>query len=680
MPKGDVMSEILKKQQRVSLIVLVLEALGILAVTFCYFYYPSSESYYFIAIGLMALYVILDAALAYFFNFRVGKVKSKTELTSAMIIGADVNEAYNFGQIGIAVCDHANTVMWTNDFLSMRFNNLVDHNIFEILPGLSSLTNKTGKKDVVKITYESHVYNVELLEEAHLYVFKDVTDFENADMTNKNQSPVVGYIAIDNYADVQMATAEETVFADMLAKTRSLINGFASASSSLIRRIRDDRYLFITKNENYQKILKDKFSIVDRVRNSFPGGNGFTLSIGVSYGFDDYAKLAEMASSALDVALSRGGDQTVIAPFSQPMIYFGGKRELQPTRNRVKVRTLSNSFITILRNYRNVIIMGHTIADFDAIGAALGVHLLCQYINVPSSICWEDQLIEDKCRLAVLREFSREEMNSIFVGLKDVHSLIHEDTLLVLVDNNDPTRVIFPGIVRDFKDVAIIDHHRPGVNQLTDTVYTNIDSSASSTAEILTSYITYNANNIPLDKRTATFLLAGICLDTGSFKEHATVSTFEAASQLKNYNADSEKVYDFLKEDFEEYRQKISILNNAETPFYGALIATSPDHDILSSVTLSQVANQAIAIRGIFCAFCIGRTSEHEVKISARSDGSVNCQMLMEKLGGGGRFTMAATAFNDIKVDEVKDKLKSVLNDYLEEAKVKNTEDSSQQE
>lgn len=671
------MNELLKKQRRILLLVLVIEALGIMTLTLCYMYLKNFGSYYFLAIYLAAGYVVVDASLAYIFNFRIRRIKGKTELTSAKIIGADVNEAYNFGQIGIAVCDHTNTVMWTNDFLSMRFNNLIDHNIFEILPGLATLTHEAGKKNVVKITYESHVYNVELLEEAHLYVFKDVTDFENADMTNKNQAPVVGYITIDNYADVQMTVAEETAFADMLAKTRSLINGFASASSSLIRRIRDDRYLFITKNENYQKILKDKFSIVDKVRNAFPGGNGFTLSIGVSYGFDDYAKLAEMASSALDVALSRGGDQTVIAPFSQPMIYFGGKRELQPTRNRVKVRTMSNSFVTILKNYRNVIIMGHTIADFDAIGAALGVALLCKYVNVPSSICWEDQLIEDKCRLAVLREFSKEEMETIFVNMKDVHSMIHDDTLLVLVDNNDPTRVIFPGIVRDFKDVAIIDHHRPGVNQLTDTVYSNIDSSASSASEILTSYITYNANNIPIDKRTATFLLAGISLDTQFFKEHATVSTFETASQLKNYNADSDKVYDFLKEDLEEYRQKISILNSAETPFYGALITTSPDNENVSSVTLSQVANQAITIRGIFCAFCIGRTGEHEVKISARSDGSVNCQVLMEKLGGGGHFTMAATAFNDLSVEEAKSKLKSVLNDYLEEAKVKNTEESS---
>ena len=173
-----------------------------------------------------------------------------------------------------------------------------------------------------------------------------------------------------------------------------------------------------------------------------------------------------------------------------------------------------------------------------------------------------------------------------------------------------------------------------------------------------------------MDERTATFLLAGICLDTHFYHEHATNSTFEASAQLKNFDADSLKVVEFLKEDLEEYRQKISILDNGETPVTDVYITVSPDEEIVSEITLSRVADESISIRGIQAAFCIGRINPHVVKVSARSDGSINCAAIMEKMHGGGRFVMAATTLQDVTVDEVKAQLKEVLKDYLDDARI----------
>ena len=231
---------------------------------------------------------------------------------------------------------------------------------------------------------------------------------------------------------------------------------------------------------------------------------------------------------------------------------------------------------------------------------------------------------------------------------------------------------MFSEIVKRMSNVAVIDHHRPGPISYSDYVFNGIDSSASSASEIVTSYCTYNSDGIEIDSRTSTFLLAGIALDTHFFKEKATESTFEIASQLKTFNADSSKVEDFLKENLEEYKQKISILNSNKMYQSDVMICWSNESEIVNPVMLSKVASEAINIRGIVCAFCIGRISEREVKISARSDGSVNCQILMQKMGGGGHFAMAACSQNDTTIDKMMDKLEGMLNDYLEDARIRN--------
>lgn len=663
------MNKLLIKQRKWLFTTLLIETLGIAGIVFLYYFLPDWPYYFITLCGVISLFILINFFAMVIYNVRIGQNRGQSELKAAEIIGNDVSEAYNFGQIGLAVCDHDNNVIWVNDFLNSRFHNIVDKNIYNMFPGIYALTDERNKKDVVKLSIENHVYQVELLSEAKLFIFKDTTDYENIYTYNQNQSPVIGYLAIDNFYDVQIFVGDETKFADMVTDLRKMISKFGEDTNSLMRRIKDDRYLFITTLEAYEKIYKDKFKLIDDVRKTFP--DSFTLSIGVAYGFPDYAKLAELASNALDVALSRGGDQTVIQPFSQQMIFIGGKTELLPSRNRVKIRTLSNSFLTILQDYSNVIIMGHTNTDFDAIGSCLGVYLLCKYVNIPAKICWEEQLIENKVRMAVENEYSSEEMDEMFVSMRGVNSLIEDKTLLVCCDHNNPNISIFPELIKKCRHIAILDHHRPNQYVIEDPIFNGIDTSASSASELVAFYILYNQKNIPIDARTATFLLSGICLDTHFYKEHATNNTFEASAQLKNYNADGAKVTEFLKEELEEYRQKIAILNKAETPYYGCLIATSPDEDIVSGITLSVVANEAMTIRGIYVSFCIGRIGEHEVKISGRSDGSVSVSMLLEKIGGGGHLAMAAAAFMDLSVDEVKMKLLDVLNEYLDDAKLR---------
>jgi len=55
-----------------------------------------------------------------------------------------------------------------------------------------------------------------------------------------------------------------------------------------------------------------------------------------------------------------------------------------------------------------------------------------------------------------------------------------------------------------------------------------------------------------------------------------------------------------------------------------------------------------------------------EVIISGRSLGSVNVQVILEKLGGGGHMTIAGAQLPDTTPEAVRKELKATIDDYLE--------------
>ncbi len=670
------MNKLLSKQRKWLAFLFLIEILGLVALLLCYLYLPDFDSYFYVACGLLGGYLFIDTLFIIAYNSAFRKNKTNSDLKAASIIGNDINQAYNFGELGLAVCDYNNNVIWVNDFMSERFPMIVDSNIFSKFPALERLKDAAHKasNEHPRVIDNHMTYEVELIEEARLFIFKDITDFANIYDYNQKQSPVVGYILIDNYADIQMNIGDDSEFMEMHKDVNDRINKFGSEHNALLRKITEDRYLFVMTKENYDKVYANKFSLVSDVAKAHP--RGFTISMGIGLGFPDYGRLASMASSALDAALSRGGDQVAVDNHGQPIAFFGGKTDLMPSRNRVKTRMLANTFFTMLKKYQNVIIMGHMTADFDAFASALAVYELCQNAKVDAKICYEDRFVEAKCRHAVDVSFTREETDEMFVSMKEMDSYINDKTLLVMVDHSNPTISIFSEYVRKFDNIAIIDHHRPGTNIVNDTVFEDVDTSASSTSEILTSFIVYYPNDIFVDERTATFLLAGISLDTHFFREHSTNSTFEACAQLKNWNADTMKVVDFLREGLEEFTQKIEILATQQCLKPGVMVMTAPDDEQVDGVTLSRVADEAVSVDGVQASFCIGRIGDHNIKIAARSNGSVNVGILMEKIGdgkrGGGRFVAAAADFPESTVDEVLKELKEVLNDYLDDARINN--------
>ena len=610
---------------------------------------------------------------------HISSIRQRSDLKAADIIGADVQEAYNFGQIGLVVTDNDDIVIWSNVIFKDRSIDLLDRNIIEWQEDLRDL--KDGNSDMtVNINVDSKTYEVKYLPEAHLYIFKDVSDLSKITNYEREHSMVIGQIIIDNFSEIVGNSEDENN--DIVSRVRSAIFDYGKEFDVVIRRFRADSYFAVCNYSALVRMESDKFSIMEKARALGKGTDTIpTLSIGFAHDFDDPEKLHDMASQAINIAMSRGGDQAVVSEYNKELKFYGGKTQAAESTSKVKVRNFADGLIGMIRQAKSVMVMGHAMADMDAMGACLGVVAITNHVamadNVekPCHIIYDPRNTETKTRYAFQGSFSKAELEKMTMDPKEALDRIDENTLLVVVDVSVPENTHAPKVLEKSTKTVVIDHHRMGTSFIDQNVLNYIEPSASSASEIVTELIHYATVNprIELKPAFATLMLAGMFLDTNFFKSKSTgARTFDAAEVLKTYGADNSMADDFLKDEYEEYSLTTKIVSTMKTPYYGVVYCVADDHDIIESAAISKVANQLMQLKGINASFVIGRTQEKEIKVSCRSDATINVQLLAEQMrgtGGGGHFSMAAATFKNQTVAGVEAILLDTLSQYLNEAR-----------
>jgi len=656
------------KAKLIGVIVGLLELIGVAFLGFSFYFQWFNFPQFVIYVSLGSS-VVVDIIYVWGIIFYFSRIRQKTDLRAADLIGSDIEEAYNFGMLGLAVVDEDDIVLWTNTLFKERAIEILDENILEWQPSLKELVDGNSKT-VVKIQFNSRNYDVKLLKEAGLYIFKDTTDFETISDYSKRQAVVIGQIIIDNFSDVS-GNGEETN--DVLSKVRTAIYEYARDFSSLLRKISNDAYLIISNYESLEKMMADKFSILDRIHEiGEKEATPPTLSIGIAYDYPDVVKLNDMSVSALEIATSRGGDQVVVSQYGQDLKFFGGKTEAQENHNKVRVRVMGDAVISLIKNASNVIVMGHSMADMDALGACVGIKAICDSAGKTCKIIYNPKSIERKTKGALVSTFTKEEVNKIFISEAEGVDLLKGNTLVVVVDVHKASMTLAPKVIEKANKIMVIDHHRRGEDFIESPIFSDIDSSASSTCEMIAELIKYaSGTRIKIPSAYATVMLSGIFMDSNFFKASSTgARTFEAAMFLKECGADNAKADDFLKDEYEEHALVNKILANTKTPYYGIVYCMADDEDIIEAATLAKVGNQCMSMKGINASFVIGKTEADEVRVSCRSDGTINVQLLAEKMNGGGHFTQAACVFKHMTLEAVETRLLTVLNDYLNDARI----------
>ena len=663
------MQKVIQRRIGYSLILFLLEivACGVLFFTMDSDYLSAYIKEIFL--GTLLVIIFLNLMLLLYNLIKISNSKLKTDFSSLDVFGNDIQKAYDFGKLGLLIVDDNNNIVWTNTYFNAIQTKLIDHNLFDWQPTLKNLLDT--KIDEMKIEINNKNYLVKLLPQAKMYIFKDVTTNEDLLRYSIDHAPAVGIIAIDNYQELANILDDVTIN-DALASMQKVIIEYAKKFNLLLKKYRNDSYLFICTRKDYLNLINDKLSLLQAVRSvTNESDNEFTLSIGMASGTDNYSRLFEMASTSLDVSLSRGGNQAVVFTYGENLRFIGGQTESKEKKNSVQSRVMSNSLTALIAESNDIYIMGHNIADLDAIGACLGVYCLASATTKKIKIVYDEFALESKTKKAFKQLFSKEQINELTISPNKAVDTINSKSLLIIVDVHNPQNTISPSLVKKAERIAVIDHHRRGEKYVEKTEFNYIDPSASSASEMVVEMIKYSSKNIQVPEPFATFMLAGIILDTNYYRKNISAKTYDASYVLKNFGADNVVANSFLKEEYEEYALKNKIMSNSFTPYYGVIIARADQKDIVEQAMLARVATETLEISGINACFVVGRVSDKDVGISSRSDGSISCQILCEKLGGGGSFTAAAAKFHNKTVEEVVQEVKNVLDNYLEDARNK---------
>lgn len=489
----------------------------------------------------------------------------------------------------------------------------------------------------------------------------DVTDTEEMRRTLELTRPVVAILMVDNYEDLMKATPEGKRSA-VRAMLEEKLSQWSAGSEGMMLKYDRDRYLFVFEEKSFSDFAAKRFDVLDAVREVVAGeGVAATLSIGVGRDADSFEALFKNASVALEMALSRGGDQAVVKD-KLNFEFYGGRSKATEKRTKVKSRVMANALAELIDEAKQVYVMGHSYADMDALGAAAGV---CAIVRKRGKKCRIVIDTENNAAHPMLRRLQAlPEYQGAFLSGDDAFLRVQPETLLVVVDTNRPGSVESEPLLDACNRVAVIDHHRRGSSYIDKMALNYHEPYASSASELVTELLQYLIEPGDLLKAESEALLAGIVLDTKNFTNRTGGRTFEAAAYLRRAGADTADVQRMFQSDLQSMIFRYDIIRRAEL-YHGDIAIAALDQEC-DRVIAAKAADEMLTLQGVRASFVLYRKDDG-IYISARSLGEINVQVLVETLGGGGNSTTAGGQCSGMTVAEAKTTLLRAIDKYFEE-------------
>ena len=569
--------------------------------------------------------------------------------------------------IGIIVIDENKNIEWANNFIykNIKVEEIKGLNILELMPEISELFDLETPVDN-QFEIFGKFYKVNYQKDSGYIYFFDITESKVVMQRFRDTRPIILNLSLDNYEDVY-DSLEDEVASKLDATVVVTLTDWAKKNSIYLKRIDDDRFIGLLNVKDLKKIEKEKFQILDTIRNLKEEFDApITLSIGVGMGTDFLPELGELSKSSLDLALGRGGDQVAMKDVDGTIRFYGGKTNPQEKRTRIKARVVSNALADIVSDSDKIIVMGHKRPDFDAVGACVGIYTFSKIVGKECYIILNDSDRDETIQKVMFEiDNSDEQLSKVFVDSDEAWELMTPQTTLIVVDTSDASRVIDAAILSKANRKVIIDHHRRGEDIITNPLLTYIEPYASSSSELIAELIEYQTKIEKITPIAATIMLGGIVVDTQNFSIRTGSRTFDAAAYLRSNGADPTRVKTILKEPFENFMNRVEIINNSIQKTPEIIMAKAPEDKYYTNVMLAQSADLLLTLKGIECSFAIGYLEEDKVGISARSLGNINVQLIMEELGGGGHLANAATQIEGINLDEALDRLNDAIDKIL---------------
>ena len=495
---------------------------------------------------------------------------------------------------------------------------------------------------------------------AALY-FTDLTELYQIRDEYVRSRPVVSIILIDNYEELTKNLTESAT-SNLNASINEAITAWTEDYHGLLRRLERNRYLLVFEKRDLQDAINNKFSILEQMHSvTNPSGLAASISFGLGVDGATFEESYEFAALAVEMSLSRGGDQAVIKDRLN-FTFYGGRNKEVDHRSKVRSRVTANSLMELIAKSGDVYIMGHKMADMDAVGAALGVCCLCRKQGKKAYIVLDQENNASEKLLEEVRAVP--EYEGVLISGQDALLRCGYNSILIVVDTNRPDQVECQPLLETIRQVSVIDHHRRAADYISPLVVNFHEPYASSASELVTELLQYaveKADVLPIESKG---LLAGIFLDTKSFNVRSGERTFEAAAFLKRLGADTIEVKKLLQSDFDTTVARYKIIQSA-VPYRSEIAIVAMDHTIPRPLA-AKAADELLNITGFQASFVLYPDEENRVVISARSIGEANVQVILEKLGGGGNAATAGAQIKDASMAEVLERLKKSIDNYYD--------------
>lgn len=611
---------------------------------------------------VFAVYALIKNIIFFIALLYLNYLEESNVVSVSDALHADAKNAFIFGGVGLIQYDENRNITWTSDLFRELNINIVGVKLLEWQPNLAPLFDD---EDIKVIDIKGKKFEAYNSQSTKLIYLKDVTQFMSLQQDYLDQQVCMAYITIDNYEET-LESADEPKAALIQGKCRQVIVDWAYSNGIILRRFKSGGYLAFFNERIYRKQVENKFAILDTFREmSKELDEVMTLSIGIGRDSRVLRELDDMASSALNLTYSRGGDQVAVKSGEDNVRFFGGNSDTYEKSSKVRARVIAHSLANLIKNSKQVLIMGHKNTDLDSLGAAVGVLRIAQGYGKTAKIVLDFDSIEQKTKNVANMMKTHVKYKGMIVSPTDAIESVTKDTLLIVVDNHKPSLVISSALLEKVRNKVVIDHHRRGEEFIVSPILTYLEPAASSSVELIVELCEYQNVEIKFIELDATIMYSGMLVDTNYFKQRVGVRTFQSAAYLKDLQANVTQAYEFLEDSYDETLQKMSIAKSAYqyNPFI--LIAAGDENEYYPRTALAKAGNSLLEVHGVKAAFAIGKTDHNTVCVSARSSKDINVQVIMENMGGGGHFGMAAAQFDDKTIEEVRLLLEDTLADYL---------------
>ena len=622
---------------------------------------------YSVILGISEIMIAISLAIWKYLYFKKKKSKLLYQVkTVSDELNFEEGKAFESLAVACSVVEENGDIVWVNEKFIETFS-LTDKdsytNIDQIVKknSLDKIILGDGARIRVGNLYFS-VYSspINLENEiVFLLYFFDETKLRLTEKEFYESRPSVMLTVLDN-ADEVFENFKESECASIFSELDQMIDEWANSYGALCRKFSTTRSMIFVEEKFLQKMISNKFEILDKIREyTFNGKQtDLTLSVGIGKA-DNIIEANDFARMAMDMAQSRGGDQVALKHEEQYK-FFGGVTAGFEKKNKVRTRLVAKSVAEFIKDSSNVIIMGHRYSDFDSFGASVGVASFARRFDKDVRIC-----VDRKTSLAnaLIDKYTEEGFVDELISPEKAADFVEEGTLLIVVDTHRRDFTECPVLIDRCEKVIVIDHHRKAVDHIEDTVLFYHMPNSSSACEMVAELSQYVDSRDVIDGIEATAMLSGIILDTRNFIIRSGVRTFEAAAYLKKRGANTVECKKLFANDMDVFRHRNAIIDKSETYCGCAISVAEPETENARLVT-AQAADEMINIDGVKASFVL-YDNGYSVNISARSYGEINVQLIMEYLGGGGHQTMAACQLPQISAEEAEVLLKNAIDEYF---------------